>query len=396
MLIVLLMGFSSGLPLLLIGGTLKAWMRDDGLDLTTIGFFSLVGLPYTFKFIWAPLMDRYVPPFLGRRRGWLLVSQLLLMGALIGISVLNPTTSLGALSALAVVIAFFSASQDIVADAYRREILKDEELGFGSSLFINGYRFAMYIAQSGALIIAGLVSWDLTYKIMGLLMGVGILTTLFAREPETGAIPPRTIREAVIGPFHEFFSRKGSLTILAFILFYKLGDTMASEMLNPFYLDMGFSLVEIGAIAKTIGLAGTLGGAAVGGLIILKTGMKPALWLFGFLQAASTALFVLLVYAGHSISTLSLVIGVETVTGGMGMAAYAGYMASVTNRKFTATQMALLTSLMGVPRVFFGATTGYLAETLGWAGFFILCTAIAAPGLLLLHRIAPLWRRQAA
>jgi PAT family beta-lactamase induction signal transducer AmpG len=388
MLVVLLMGFSSGLPLLLIGGTLKAWLRQEGVDLTTIGFFSLAGLPYTIKFLWAPLMDRYKVLGRGRRRGWLLVCQLALMIGFAAMAVSNPAASLQTIGIIAVLIGFFSASQDIAVDAYRREVLRDEELGFGSSLAINGYRVAIYVSGALALILAGMFSWETTYLLMAGFMLVGFITTVFAPEPEAEE-EPRSLREAVAGPFQDFFSRKGAFTILAFILLYKIGDSMASEMMNPFYIDLGFTLEQIGAVAKTLALVGTFGGAALGGLLMIKIGIARSLWVFGFLQAVSTMCFVLLSQLGASIPMLAVVIGFETFSGGMGTAAYVGYMASITNRRFTATQYALLTSLMGVPRVIFGAGTGWLAEQLGWQGFFVFCTIVAVPGLLLLFKIAP-------
>lgn len=393
MLVVLLMGFSSGLPLLLIGGTLKAWLRQEGVDLSTIGFFSLAGLPYTIKFLWAPLMDRYAPAILGRRRGWLILSQVALMVGFAGMAYSSPAADLQTVAVLAVIVGFFSATQDIAVDAYRREILKDEELGFGSSLAINGYRVAIYVSGALALILAGMIGWTVTYLAMAGFMLVGVLTTLLAPEPEAAAAP-RTLREAVVGPFKDFFSRAGAWSILAFILLYKIGDSMASEMMNPFYIDLGFTLEQIGAIAKTLGLAGTFGGAALGGLLMLRMGIARSLWIFGFFQAISTGCFVLLSYAGASVPLLALVIGFETFSGGMGTAAYVGFMASITNRRFTATQYALLTSLMGVPRVIFGAGTGVLAEAIGWNGFFIFCTVVALPGMLLLLRVAP-WARPA-
>lgn len=389
MLIVFLMGFSSGLPLLLIGGTLKAWLRQEGVDLSTIGFFSLAGLPYTIKFLWAPLLDRYTPFLLGRRRSWLLLTQVVLMGGFVVMAFSNPSESLTTLAVIAVLIGLFSATQDIAVDAYRREVLKDEELGFGSSLGINGYRAAIYVSGSLALILAGIWSWKITYLIMSSFMLVGVLTTLFAPEPTVDSAPPRTLREAVVGPFQDFFSRPGAWTILIFVLLYKIGDQMANEMLNPFYLDMGFSLEQIGVIAKTLGLVGMVAGATLGGLIILKIGINRSLWVFGALQAMSTACFVVLAQAGDNLLALSWVVGFEMLTAGMGVAAYAGFMASITNRKFTATQYALLTSLMGVPRVIFGSFSGVLAQQLGWQGFFIFCTLIAVPGMALLFRVAP-------
>lgn len=397
MLVVLLQGFSSGLPLLLIGGTLKAWLKQEEIDLTTIGLFSLAGLPYTVKFIWAPLMDRFVPPFLGRRRGWLALCQMILVAGFIAIGFSDPGVSLVSLAVLAVMIGFFSASQDIVIDAYRRETLKDEELGFGMAVGINGYRTGMWVGSGMALIMAGLFSWSVTYVLMAALMVVGVVVTLLAPEPRVDALPPTTLKEAVVGPFNEFFNREGvgkACLILSFILLYKLGDSMANEMLNPFYLDIGFSLEVIGSIAKTVGMAGMFGGALIGGLVILKLGIHRSLWVFGIAQAISTATFVVLAMTGPSVPLLTLVVGFETVTGGMGTAAYAGYMASITNKRFTATQYALLSSLMGVPRVVFGATTGFIAEQLGWVGFFLFCTVIAIPGMLVLYWIAP-WKAQA-
>jgi PAT family beta-lactamase induction signal transducer AmpG len=392
MLIVLLMGFSSGLPLLLIGGTLKAWLRQDHVDLSTIGFFSLAGLPYTIKFLWAPLMDRFVPFRLrgwGRRKTWLLLAQLALVAGFIALAFSSPSVSLGRIAVLAVLVGFFSASQDIAVDAYRREILSDEELGFGSSLAINGYRVAIYIAGALALILAGAFSWKTTYFVMAAFMLIGIGTTLFCPEPDTGVARPKTIREAVVGPFREFFTRRGAILILAFILLYKLGDAMANEMLNPFYLDMGYTLEQIGAVAKAVGLIGTISGAALGGIVMIRIGISRSLWLFGFFQAFSTLSFLMLIHAGHSLSVLALVIGTETFATGMATSAYAGYMASITHKKFTATQYALLSSLMGIPRVIFGATTGVLAQWLGWGGFFVFCALLAIPGLVLLGRVAP-------
>jgi MFS transporter, PAT family, beta-lactamase induction signal transducer AmpG len=392
MLVVMLLGFSSGLPLLLIGGTLKAWLRQEHIDLATIGFFSLAGLPYALKFLWAPIMDRFVPPWLGRRRGWLALCQVALALGFIAIGVSDPGASLYSVATLAVIVGFFSASQDIVVDAYRREILKEEELGFGMALGINGYRAAMWVASALALVLAGIFSWAITYFVMASLMAFAIVVTLVAPEPDTGVRPPATLKEAAVGPFAEFFTREGfgkALVILSFIVLYKIGDSMANEMLNPFYIDLGFSLEMIGGIGKTVGLTGTFGGALLGGIIILKLGIHRSLWLFGAFQAISTACFVLLAMAGNSVWLLALVVAFETLSGGMGTAAYAGYMASLTNKRFTATQYALLSSLMGVPRVVFGAATGLIAEQLGWTGFFVFCTLIAAPGMALLPWIAP-------
>ncbi len=393
MLVAFAMGFACGLPLLLTISLLQAWMREEGVDLGTIGLFALVGLPYTLKFLWAPVMDRYTPAFLGRRRGWLLVIQIILMFAIIGLGLTNPVESPWLVAMAAFLVTFFSASQDIVVDAYRRETLADEELGLGSSLYVNGYRIGMLLAGSGGLILADFVSFQTVYLLMGLTMLFGVLTTFLAREPVLPEGTPRSLKEAVVDPFVEYFRRPEALWILAFIVLYKLGDTMASAMTIPFYLDLGFSNTEIGAVAKLFGLSATILGGLVGGVFILRTGIYRALWMFGFLQAFSTAGFAVLALTGPSLAGLAGVIAFENLSGGMGTAAYVAFMASLTNKRFTATQYALLSSLMGVPRVLASAPTGYIAESVGWAGFFVLCTLIAVPGLLILRRFSA-WGEQ--
>jgi PAT family beta-lactamase induction signal transducer AmpG len=386
MLVALLMGFSSGLPLLLTGSVLQAWMTDEGVDLGTIGLFALVGLPYTLKFLWAPLTDRYCLPFLGRRRGWLITVQLLLMIAIAALGWTQPASSPLSVALAALLLAFFSASQDIVIDAYRREALSDTELGLGASLYVNGYRVGMLLASGGGLILADFMSFSLVYQVMALTMLVGILTTLFAPEPDIHGALPTSLRAAVIEPFIDYFRRADAVLILLFILLYKLGDTMASNMTIPFYLDIGFSKTEIGAVVKLFGFWATVIGGIVGGILILNTGIYRALWGFGILQALSTAGFALLAQVGYNLPLLAGVIAFENLSAGMGSAAFIAFMASLTNRKFTATQYALLSSLMGVPRVIMAAPTGYLADWLGWTTFFTGCALIAVPGLLLLAR----------
>jgi len=393
MLSVFVLGFSSGLPLLLIGGTLKLWMKDQGVDLTIIGIFSLVGLPYTLKFLWAPVMDRFVPPFLGRRRGWILTCQVALIVGLSCLALTNPSNSPWSVALAAFFVAFFSASQDIAIDAYRRDLLRDEELGLGSSLAVNGYRIGMLVAGALAATLADQIPWKEVYFIMAGAMGIGVVTTLLSPDPEEDAAPPETILAAVVQPFVEYFRREGAWIILAFILLYKIGDSMASEMLNPFYLDMGFTMTEIGAVAKLFGFWATIIGGLGGGVLILRLGIHRSLWIFGFLQAFSTFFFVLLARVGNHLPALAAVVGFENLSGGMGTAAYVAYMASLCNRRFTATQYALLTSLMGIPRVIIGSTTGYLAKHLGWETFFLGCTLIAIPGMLLLFRVAP-WNQR--
>ncbi|MBU4288717.1 MAG: AmpG family muropeptide MFS transporter [Proteobacteria bacterium] len=388
MIVTLLMGFSCGLPLLLTITVLQAWMKEEGVDLTVIGLMALVGLPYTLKFLWAPFLDRYTLPFLGRRRGWLLIAQIFLVVSIAGMGVTDPGNHPWMVAFAALIVTFFSASQDIVVDAYRREDLPDEELGLGASLYVNGYRIGMLLASGGGLILADYVTFAMVYLIMAACMLPGILTTLFAAEPDITAGTPESLKEAIIYPLIDYFKRRGAFWILAFILFYKIGDTMASAMTTPFYLDIGFSKTEIGAVVKLFGFWAIVMGSLTGGVLMLRLGINRSLWVFGFLQAISTAGFALLARIGHSIPALSAVIAFENLSSGMGTAAYIAFMASITNKKFTATQYALLSSLMGVPRVLVSAPTGFLAKSMGWESFFIFCTLIAAPGMLILLKFA--------
>ena len=389
MLVTLLMGFACGLPLLLTISVLQAWMKEEGVDLTVIGMMSLVGLPYTLKFLWAPVLDRFTLPFLGRRRGWLLIAQVTLIFSISGLGFSDPVKNPWMMAFAAFLVTFFSASQDIVVDAYRREDLPDEELGLGSSLYVNGYRVGMLLASGGGLIMADHMPFFMVYQIMAVCMLPGVVTTLLAPEPEIHAGTPKTMREAVFDPLIEYFSRRGALWILAFILFYKIGDTMASAMTIPFYLDIGFSKTQIGMVVKLFGFWAIVAGTLIGGVIMLRLGINRSLWAFGFFQAVSTAGFAVLAFFGNSLPLLSTVIAFENLSSGMGTAAFIAFMASITNKKFTATQYALLSSLMGVPRVMASAPTGFLAKNLGWETFFIACTLIAAPGMLLLLKFAP-------
>ncbi|MFH1808089.1 MAG: AmpG family muropeptide MFS transporter [Pseudomonadota bacterium] len=389
MLVTVLTGFSSGLPLLLTGSTLQAWLVDAKVDLTSIGLFALVGLPYTLKFLWAPLLDRFVPPYLGRRRGWMLSVQLVLVLAIAGLGLADPTTHPWHIAALALLLAFMSATQDIVLDAYRRELLPEAELGLGSSLFVNGYRVAMLASGAMALFLADLLPWHSVYLIMAGFMGVGIVTTLLAPEPQVDAPPPRTLREAVVEPFVDFFRRPGALTILSFILLYKIGDQMASSMTTPFVLGLGFSKTQLAAVVKTFGMAATIGGGFAGGLLMLRMGIRRALWLFGIAQASAILGYAGLAQLGPVTWGLALAITLEMLTAGMGTSAYVAYMASLTNKRFTATQYALFSSLMGIPRVFAAAPTGWIAAHLGWSGYFVFCTLAAIPGLALLRLVLP-------
>ena len=384
MLVALLMGFFCGLPLLLTITVLQAWMKVEGVDLSVIGMMSLVGLPYTVKFLWAPFLDRYIPPLFGRRRGWLIIAQSGLMISIIGLGSTSPADHPGMMAFTAFLVTFFSASQDIVVDAYRREDIPDAELGFASSLYINGYRMGMLLAGGGGLILADHMPFSMVYLLMAACLVPGIITTLFAPEPKINGNPPKSLQAAVIDPLIEYFTRPGALWVLAFILLYKVGDSMATTMTIPFYLDIGYSNTEIGTVVKLFGFWATIAGALLGGVVTLKIGMYASLWVFGILQAVSTACFALLTQTGHSIGALSAVIGFENLSSGMGTAAFVAFMAMMTDKRFTATQYALLSSLMGIPRVIAAAPTGYAVKLMGWETFFIACAVIAAPGLLIL------------
>ena len=385
MLLALVMGFAGGVPLLLTITILQAWMKQEGVDLGTIGLFGLVGLPYTLKFVWAPLLDRYTPWFLGRRRGWLLISQLLVIVSILSLSGTNPGQSPLLVAGAALLLTFFSATQDIVIDAYRRESLLDEEQGFGAALYVNGYRFGNLLVSGGGLILADIAGFRFVYMLMAGVMLVGVIATLLAPEPESPGAPP-SMAEAVIQPFVDFFSRRDAVLLLLFVLLYKLGDNMASHMTIPFYLDIGYSNTEIGAVVKLFGFWAIIAGTLLGGSLILKAGLYRSLWIAGILQGVSTAGFAWLAHIGHDLNWLAAVISLENFSMGLGMAALLALMARLTNRRFTATQFALLSSLAGVPRVVLSAPTGYLAAGIGWQSFFIVCAVIAIPGLLLLLR----------
>lgn len=389
-------GLSSGLPLLLTLGTLQAWMTDANVDLGTIGLISSVTLPYSLKFLWSPLLDRFVWPFLGRRKGWILVAQLAVAASIALLAMLNPANNIWFFSLAALLITFFSATQDTLIDAYRREILPHEELGFGSSMYIGAYRVGMLLSGALALKLAdhwddtmGLDAWRSVYLLMALIMVIIALISIFAPREDTADIAPKSLREAVVGPLKDFFKRDGVWTILAFILLYKLGDQMASTMTTPFILQKGYTKSELADIAKIFGMAATIGGGFLGGILMMRIDIYKSLWIFGALQAISTFGFAILAMVPNSLSILASVIAFENLAGGMGTAAYVAYMANLTNKKYTATQYALLTSLMALPRTLFSAPTGYLAQYAGWVNFFVICTVIALPGMLLLLKVAP-------
>ncbi len=398
MLAMFFFGFVSGFPFYIIKDVLKAWMTDANVDITTIGLFSAVSLPYTLKFIWSPAMDSITPSFLGRRRGWILIAQIGLMITIALTGQFNPEKSLWYIAVMALGIAFFGASQDIALDAFRREYLTDEELGFGTGVWMNAWRLGMYVSVGISFFLAdGSVSWGNIHIILAMMMMIGIITTFFVSEPEVGVAPPLSINEAVIQPFVEFFSRDGAIMVLLFILLYKLGDNMAGAMNIPFILRMGFSKTEYFVIVKGIGMLGLFGGVLAGGAIMIRLGIARSLWVFGILQAVSTAFFALLIIIGHGSQLwllhrnhiLAGIVGFEFFATGLGQAAYATYMAIKTNKKFTATQYALLTSLMAIPGTIAAATTGFIVEISGWAGFYYICALLAIPGMLLLLKLAP-------
>jgi PAT family beta-lactamase induction signal transducer AmpG len=389
MLVILFLGFSSGVPLSLVGGTLQAWMASLKVDLTLIGVFSLVGLPYTLKFLWAPFMDRYVPPFLGRRRGWILISQVGLMITLGGMAFCDPAQSPGALALLAVLVAFSSASQDIVIDAYKTEILPMGEFGMGAATANIGYRFAMIFSGAGALILSDHVSWNIVYLAMAASIGVGVVTTLLS--PEHAVIQlPKSLKEAVVEPFLEFFRRPGVLEIVVFVIIYKMDVVVTLALMTPFFMDLGFSRTDIGAITKGFGLVATLVGTFVGGAWMVRLGIQRALWIFGILQGISGLCFYALARMGHNYPMMVTTIAAENFFSGMGNASYAAFLMSLCNPKFTATQFALLTSLMALTRTLAGAPTGWLAKTGGWDQYYLIAMSLMIPGLLLLTRY-PHW-----
>lgn len=395
MLICVFTGFSSGLPLYILISLLPAWLRSEGVDLKAIGLFSLISLPFTWKFIWAPLFDRYTLP-MGRRRGWLLLTQLALLISIPLFGFLHATLDIWTVAYFAALVAFFSASQDIVLDAYRRELLPDIELGLGNVVHVNAYKIAGLVPGSLSLILADHLPWKSVFLITALFMLPGIVMTLLVQEPALKQGAPKTLKQAVVEPFHEFISRNGlntALLILAFIFLYKLGDSMAVALATPFYLDMGFSKTEIGLVAKNAGLWASVAGGILGGIWMIKLGINRALWIFGVVQMLAILGFAWLALAGHNLWVLALVIGFEAFGVGLGTAAFVAYIAQTTHPLYTATQFALFTSLAAVPRTVANAATGFLVESLGWFNFYMLCFLLAIPGMLLLIKIAP-WQKR--
>jgi PAT family beta-lactamase induction signal transducer AmpG len=392
MLICVFTGFTSGMPLYVLIQLAPAWLRTEGVGLAEIGFFTLVQMPYTWKFLWSPVMDRYTLPFLGRRRGWMLVTQVALVISIAAIGFLDPAFSIWAVAYLAATMAFFSASQDIVLDAYRRELLPDHELGLGNSIHVQAYRLSGLIPGALALVLADHLAWNAVFVIVACFMLVGIVLTLSIAEPTRDPNAPRTIREAVIEPFREFIGRQGfasALLVLAFLFFYKLGDSMATALQTPFFIDVGFSLTQIGTIAKTAALSAVIIGAMMGGLVMIFLSINRALWLFGLVQITSILGFAALAQIGANPWALGIAVAFEYLGVGLGSAALIAFIARSTNKAFAATQFALFTALATTPRTLASATTGVIVEQLGWTNFFLICVVLAVPGMLLLFRVAP-------
>ena len=406
---VLLMGFGSGLPLALTFGTLSFWLSEVGVSRTSIGLFALVGISYSLKFVWSPAIDRLPVPLLtgrlGRRRGWALAIQPALALAILALGLTDPRTDPGVTAVAAVIVAFLSASQDIVIDAYRIELLRPEEQGAGAAATQWGYRFGMLAASAGALYAASFGGWSFAYAVMAGLMFVGMAAVWFAPEP--GGVRPLDplpgdspvaritawLQRAVVAPFADILTRRGAFAVLCFVVLYKFGDALAATMSNPLYVSLGFSKVEVANIGKAYGFVTNLAGLAAGGVVVLRLGVFRALFVCGILQMLSNLMYVLQAWVGHDVPTLALTIGVENLTGGMGSAAFVAYLSGLCNSAFTATQYALLTSLAAVGRTTLSASGGALADTVGWGPFFGLATAACLPGLLLLAWIIRLERR---
>ncbi len=419
MLICVFTGFTSGLPLYVIFQLVPAWLRTEGVGLAEIGFFTLVQMPYIWKFLWSPVIDRYTLPFLGRRRGWMLVTQLAVMISIAAMGFLEPALSIWTVAYLAAAMAFFSASQDIVLDAYRRELLPDVELGLGNTIHVQAYRLSGLVPGALALILADHMAWHSVFIVVALFMLVGVILTLSIKEAVSEPSPPKTLVDAVIKPFLEFFNRKGvaaGLLVLAFLVLYKLGDSMATALQTPFFIDLGFSLTAIGTIAKIAGLIAVFVGGFGGAIVMIKLGINRALWVFGLVQIISIIGFVLLSELAvmteaailqqsafpnfltlrydigadlHMRWMLGIVVAFEYLGVGLGGAAFVAFMARTTNPVFAATQFALFSALTAVPRTVIGAFTGVMVEHLGWTSFFLLCTVLAIPGMLLLFKVAP-------
>jgi MFS transporter, PAT family, beta-lactamase induction signal transducer AmpG len=394
MLICVFTGFASGMPLYVLFQLVPAWLREGGVSLAEIGLFALVGIPYTWKFVWAPLMDRWVPPFLGRRRGWMIMFQLALLLSIGVLGAYQPEKDIAVIAWIAFAVAFFSASQDVALDAYRREILPDKELGLGNSIHVQAYRISSLVPGSLSLILADSLPWSSVFWITAGFMAIGVAMSLVVAEPESEYPTAVGLREAVVAPFREYLTRRGwqgVLLVLGFMFLYKIGDNMATALATPFYLDLGFSKTEIGLVAKHAALWPAIVGGLLGGGLMIRLGINRSLWLFGVVQVLSILGFAVLATVGHSLSLLAAVISFEYLGVGMGTAAFTAFIARETSKVYAATQFALFTALAALPRTFANASTGIIVEQVGWVQFFLICALVALPGMALLAWVAP-WR----
>lgn len=387
-------GLSSGFPYYVLFQLVPAWLRTEGVDLATIGLFALITLPYNWKFFWAPLMDRYLPPFLGRRNGWMVVTQVALLLTIVVLGFLQPERSIGTIAAICFLVAFFSASQDIVLDAYRRELLADNELGLGNTIHVQAWRISGLIPGALGLILADIMPWSSVFVIIGAFMIISLVASFLYRQVP-GDSRPRTLRDAVVAPFTDFLGRngwQGAALILAFMFLYKLGDNMAVALQTPFLIDLGFSLTTIGLVAKNCALWGAIAGGVLGGIWMLRLGINRALWIFGVVQIVTIFGFAVLSEAGNNVWVLAVVWTMEYVGVGLGTAAFVAFIARSTSPAFAATQLSLLTAISVLPRTVANASSGFIVEAIGYTPFFLLCVVLAVPGMLLLFKVAP-WPR---
>ncbi|MSR09994.1 MAG: MFS transporter [Gammaproteobacteria bacterium] len=381
----LTLGFASGLPYNLSDSTLQAWLATLNMDIKTIGWLTLIGAPYAFKFLWAPILDRYALPFLGRRRGWMLVLQVVLAGLIALLGLQAPSEAIYAVAAIGLLIAFFSATQDIVIDAYRADTLRPEERGVGSTATQVGYRVATWIAGALALIFSDVIGWRNTYLLMAALMGATVLLTWWAPEPERVAQPPRTLVAAVVDPLREFLSRPGAWSLLGLIVLYKFGDAFALKLVTAFLIKgVGFTALEVGAISKTVVIILTLLGTFAGGVLLARLGLYRSLLIFGILQALTNLLYALLAATGKSTLLMVIALGFDNFAGGMGAAAFVAFLMALCDARFSAFQYALLSALASVARNFLGPPAAYLVDAVGWSTFFTVTFFTAIPGLLVL------------
>jgi len=381
---ILVLGFSSGLPLALTGSTLQAWLTVTGIDIRTIAWFSWIGIPYLLKFLWSPLLDRYVPPFLGRRRGWMLLTQVALILGIVAMGTASPEDGIWIVGSFALWVALASASQDIVVDAYRTDLLSAKERGMGAAVGVLGYRIAMLASGGLALILADQIGWRSTYFLMAALMGVGVLASFLAPEPATPSDTPRSLADAVVGPLRDFFSRRGAVSLLLLIILYKFGDALAGTLTTAFLIrGVGFDLTDVGVVNKWFGFASLVTGALLGGLLMTNMSLYRALLFFGVLQAISNLSFAVLAWAGKSYALLVFTVAFENLASGMGTAAFVAFAMALCNHRFSATQYALLSALASLGRILFGPTTGELVALMDWANFFVVTFLAALPGLVL-------------